>query len=97
MLRLIIIIIEISALFAIVAGVSVSWALLNPPQRNIPTEEEIPDKLLLDKANDLAEVKAFRNRYGEPDDAYVYRAYGLDVYYVEREREKWIFSHTMVL
>jgi hypothetical protein len=64
--RVIIIVIAISALFAIIAGLSVSWAIVSSPPRDLFSEKE-HDKILLDKASDLAEVKAFRDRYGEPE------------------------------
>ena len=79
----IIAVITFSALFSIglLLGLTAVWGLWDPtPERDIPSEEEVPSSLLINRANELPEVKAFRDRYGEPS-ILVDRTYGLNVQY----------------
>ena len=80
-------IISISAFFGVsiivvMSALGVSW---DPtPKPDIPSEEEVSNSLLIRNSNELPEVKAYLERYKDPN-VFVQRLYGLDVYYSESQ------------
>ena len=74
-------IIALGVLFAIGVYQGITGGfLVSSAKRQFPTEEEIPNSQLIDRANALPEVKAFAELYKSPKVS-VERIYGLDVWY----------------